>query len=348
LIVGQNGAGKSTILDALSFGLFGKPHRSVTKKQLINSVNKKNGLVTVVFNTAGHEFKIVRGIKPNIFEIWQDGSMIDQSANMRDYQKFLEQNILKLNHKSFHQIVVLGSSSFVPFMQLKPKHRREVIEDLLDVSIFSSMKGILKDRTTSIKGKLKETKALLDIDKGKLAYQSKYITKMESLNKAAEASNDDKIQQIVDQLSKQKNLRTNLMSELRSFPLTLNEDLAALINSRTSLEEQKGEVTFKVTDMVREAKFFDSHDICPTCSQDITKDIKDDRVKTIKDSATVLSRVMGDIDNELTTNLSDQGSLVSRMDKLRTCTNSLEWTDNQIKTYEDGIENLGTVKDRVD
>ena len=139
LIVGQNGAGKSTLLDALSFGLFGKPHRDIGKYQLLNSINGKKALVEIEFDIGNVEFKIVRGIKPNKFEIWQNGNMINQSSNVRDYQKFLESNILKLNHKSFHQVVVLGSSSFIPFMQLPAWSRRNVIEDLLDIQIFSKM-----------------------------------------------------------------------------------------------------------------------------------------------------------------------------------------------------------------
>ena len=139
LIVGDNGSGKSTLLDAVSFGLFGKPHRNINKSQMINTINGKGCLVEVEFDIGSHSFKIVRGIKPNKFEIWQNGNMINQASAARDYQKFLEQNILKLNHKSFHQIVVLGSSSFIPFMQLSSHHRREVIEDLLDIQVFTKM-----------------------------------------------------------------------------------------------------------------------------------------------------------------------------------------------------------------
>ena len=134
LVVGQNGAGKSTMLDALAFALFGKAHRNISKNQLINSINKKGTIVEVVFTVSGSEFKIIRGIKPNIFEIWKNGVMINQDSHAKEYQKVLEQNILKLNHKSFHQIVVLGSSSFIPFMQLSANHRKDVIEDLLAVS----------------------------------------------------------------------------------------------------------------------------------------------------------------------------------------------------------------------
>ena len=137
LIVGQNGAGKSTLLDALSFGLFGKPYRSITKPQLLNSINNKNCVVEVEFSVGNVEFKIVRGIKPNTFEIYQNGNLINQASTTRDYQEYLEQNVLKLNHKSFHQIVVIGSASFTPFMQLPAPQRRSIIEDILDISVFS-------------------------------------------------------------------------------------------------------------------------------------------------------------------------------------------------------------------
>ena len=138
LIIGQNGAGKSTLLDALSFGLFGKPFRNILKPQLLNSINNKNAVVEVEFSVGAAEFKIVRGIKPNTFEIYQNGNLINQEANSRDYQAFLEQNVLKLNHKSFHQVVVIGSASFTPFMQLPPGQRRTIIEELLDIQVFST------------------------------------------------------------------------------------------------------------------------------------------------------------------------------------------------------------------
>ena len=139
LVVGHNGSGKSTMLDGLSFALFGRAHRNISKAQLVNSINNKGCKVIVEFNVLGSDFKVVRGIKPNIFEIWKGDVMMNQNSHAKEYQKVLEQNILKLNHKSFHQIVVLGSSSFIPFMQLSAQHRRDVIEDLLDINIFSKM-----------------------------------------------------------------------------------------------------------------------------------------------------------------------------------------------------------------
>ena len=149
LVVGHNGAGKSTMLDALSFALFGKPHRNINKPQLVNSINNKDCSVEVVFTVSGSTFKIIRGLKPQVFEIYRDDILLNQESHNKEYQKILEQNILKLTHKSFHQIVVLGSSSFIPFMQLTAQHRRDVIEDLLDINIFSKMNQLLKEKNSN-------------------------------------------------------------------------------------------------------------------------------------------------------------------------------------------------------
>lgn len=171
LIVGQNGAGKSTLLDALSFALFGKAHRNINKGQLVNSINGKGMVVEVEFNIGPSSYKIVRGVKPNIFEIWKDNVLINQDSHNKEYQRVLEQNILKLNHKSFHQIVVLGSSSFIPFMQLPAQHRRDVIEDLLDINVFSKMNGILKERISILREKDRANKVALELIEEKIKTQ---------------------------------------------------------------------------------------------------------------------------------------------------------------------------------
>ena len=171
LVVGHNGAGKSTMLDALAFALFGKPHRNINKPQLINSINNKDCVVEVVFSVAGSEYRIVRGIKPAVFEIYKNGVLLNQDSHSKEYQKIVEQNIIKLNHKSFHQIVVLGSSSFIPFMQLSAQHRREVIEDLLDINIFSKMNQLLKEKTSLLKEQLRDIQYNIDIETNKIDTQ---------------------------------------------------------------------------------------------------------------------------------------------------------------------------------
>ena len=182
LIVGGNGAGKSTMLDALSFGLFGKPYRNINKPQLINSINGKDTMVEVEFTVGPNQYKVVRGIKPTVFEIHRNGETFNETSHAREFQKMLEQNILKLNHKSFHQIVVLGSSSFVPFMQLAAAQRREVIEDLLDINIFSKMNGILKENISVIKDKIDDKNHQVDLIRSKIEMQRKYIRDIKNLN----------------------------------------------------------------------------------------------------------------------------------------------------------------------
>ena len=182
LVIGHNGAGKSTMLDALSFALFGKPHRNINKPQLVNSINGKNCEVEVEFTIGQREYKVTRGIKPQTFEIRVDGVMVNQSSHAKEYQKILEQNILKLNHKSFHQIVVLGSSSFIPFMQLPSHHRRDVIEDLLDINVFSKMNQILKEKQSILKDNLKDVDYKLELAKDKIDLQQNYIKEVEGLS----------------------------------------------------------------------------------------------------------------------------------------------------------------------
>ena len=180
LIVGENGGGKSTLLDALCFGLFGKPFRSINKPQLLNSINKKNLLVEIEFDIGGKDYKIVRGIKPNIFEIQSGGEVINQDAAARDYQKYLEESVLKLNYKSFTQIVILGSASFTPFMQLPPFTRREIIEDILDIQIFTTMNTVLRDKMSELKDSLHDADGKLEVLKQKATIQKEYVDTLEA------------------------------------------------------------------------------------------------------------------------------------------------------------------------
>lgn len=285
LIVGQNGAGKSTLLDALSFGLFNKPHRDINKNQLVNSINGKKALVEVEFTIGSQEFKIVRGIKPARFEIWQNNNMINQSSNARDYQKFLEQNILKLNHKSFHQVVVLGSSSFIPFMQLPAWSRRSVIEDLLDINIFSKMNILLKERNSKIKDELVDINHRIELLKTKITGQNKYIKDLQSLNQ--------------DQIEKKKDSMDIHKTEIKATfeeSKKLGENLEALVKeedkrSKTTTDEMSNfrshdlQYTSKIKELVGQARFYEDNDECPTCDQAIEQELKNKKIDDIKVSA---------------------------------------------------------------
>jgi len=275
LVVGSNGAGKSTMLDALSFALFGKAHRNISKPQLVNSINNKNCLVEVTFNVHGSDFKIVRGIKPNVFEIWNGATMINQSSHAKEYQKILEQNILKLNHKSFHQIVVLGSSSFIPFMQLSSMNRRDVIEDLLDINVFSKMNGLLKEKTSLLKDQIKDAIHQHDVTTTKLDAQKKYIKDIKAIN---EEQREEKLKLISDFRDEIKTLQgkntelsDSIQSELPNSDAERKQHEAKI----KELEAYKTKFNIEVKKIVKEVQFFEKNDICPTCDQTITEETKE-------------------------------------------------------------------------
>ena len=294
LIVGQNGAGKSTLLDAISFGLFGKPHRDIGKYQLINSINGKKAVVEVEFDIGNAEFRIVRGIKPNRFEIWQNGNMINQASNARDFQKFLETNILKLNHKSFHQVVVLGSSSFIPFMQLPAWSRRAVIEDLLDIQIFSKMNMLLKERNSKIKDELMDINHSIDLYKTKMESQEKYIKDLQSINK-------DMIEQKRQTIEDHKTEINTLFDDSKSVGKNLTTLLQAEEKSHSTFLDRMSDIkaaqtqnNSKIKSLVKDARFFEDNDNCPTCDQEINAEIKHAKLGDIKKNA---AEVQGDIHN---------------------------------------------------
>lgn len=277
LIVGQNGAGKSTLLDALSFGLFGKPYRNINKPQLINSINNKNCVVEVEFLVGNVEFKIVRGIKPNTFEIWQNGSMINQSSTNRDYQEFLEQNILKLNHKSFHQIVVIGSASFTPFMQLPPSQRRSIIEELLDIQVFSRMNQILKEKISRVKEQISDANNQLELANEKIRLQNKYITDVESLAKDQVRDKQEAIKSNQSSILSLQTTNGELSTQLELL-IQRQKDLKNITTKKQKLAGFgiKFESTLKTLQDNR--TFFVESTSCPTCSQEISPETRTNHV----------------------------------------------------------------------
>lgn len=284
LIIGTNGAGKSTVLDALTFSLFGKSFRKINKPQLINSVNDKDCVVEVEFSINRTKWKIERGIKPAIFKIWRDDNLLDQSAAAADQQKWLEKNVLKMNYKSFTQIVILGSSSFVPFMQLTSTNRREVIEDLLDIRIFSSMNSVIKDKIRLIKEDVKvlELKKESLIDKVKM--QENFIDELENRSKENIKNNENKIQELLIE-------ENNLMNDnayIEEDVFKLNKDIESVTGATDKLRKLgnlKGKISNKVSTITKEHKFFTDHTVCPTCNQDIEETFRINRIKDAQTKA---------------------------------------------------------------
>ena len=306
LIVGQNGAGKSTLLDALSFGLFGKPHRDINKMQMLNSVNKKKCEVIVEFTIGTSDFKVVRGIKPNKFEIWQNGNLINQSSNVRDYQKLLEQNILKLDHKSFHQVVVLGSSSFIPFMQLPSWSRRQIVEDLLDINIFTKMNMLLKERNSKIKDELNDINHKIDIFKTKIDSQSNYIKSLQSLNADQIEKKRDSIkvhkEEIKRLFAESKELGKNLSSAISSEEKNNTE----IIKRLSQLDSYDTQFDDKIHSLVKESRFYEENDQCPTCDQEIEQSKKDEKIDSIKEKAKEIQKAKEDLKKNITEIKSNQ------------------------------------------
>ena len=298
LVIGQNGAGKSTMLDAISFALFGRAHRNISKPQLINSINNKNCEVEVKFTIGKSKFRVLRGIKPNTFEIWKNGDMINQSSHSREYQKILEQNIIKLNHKSFHQIVVLGSSSFIPFMQLPAHHRRDVIEDLLDINIFSKMNTILKEKNLEVKNKLKENAHQLDLIKNSLDSQRKYIRDITQINEDEIRDRNKKIDELHDeiQLLNTKNGEHSLFLEENSAIIT--SKLKEYNDKRTSILHNKSTMESQIKSIVKDSKFYEDNDNCPTCSQPIEPEFKKQKIHECKTQATSIKTQYDNMLNE--------------------------------------------------
>lgn len=296
LIVGENGAGKSTFLDAISFGLYGKPYRNINKNQIINSITRKGTLIEIEFNVKGKEYLVRRGIKPGIFEIYCDGTLIDQNASVREYQDYLETNILKLNHKSFTQIVVIGSANFVPFMQMKVWERRSIIEDLLDIEIFTKMYTILKERIVENKNAITQTKYELDLLAQRIDMTRKHMNEVAHIKKSDQEAKLKEIRRHEEKL-------TELYKQYKAIEAviqTCNDDIADLNQVKTKrkkLETIKYQLEHKVKTLNEEIGFFTDKDECPTCTQPISSHVKQCAIDDKTDKRNEVSSAIDQMSN---------------------------------------------------
>ena len=315
LIVGENGAGKSTILDAICFALFNKPFRNINKPQLINAINQKQMVVEVEFSIGTKAYKIVRGAKPTIFEIHLNGEILNQDAAAKDYQKYLEENVLKLNYKSFTQIVILGSASFTPFMQLPTSHRREVIEDLLDIKIFSTMNDVLKEKYGSVKSKIQLLDNEIEVGKAKVRVQQDYIKtleedkqkKVEDVQKRISEANTE-----ISQLSSNVEDEGKQESDLKS---TIS-DAAEKRNARQEMGSLLRKLSERIKTQEKSIEFYNDHDVCPTCSQSLDDTFK----STAKETHT---------------------------HKIEEIEGAIQSLNNQLQAVSDRLEEIDAVEDKI-
>jgi len=269
LIVGSNGSGKSTMLDALCFALFGKPFRNVNKPNLLNSINGRDCVVEIEFSIGNKQYKIIRGIKPNVFEIYQDQVLLNQDAAVRDYQDYLEKVILKLNYKSFTQIVILGSASFTPFMQLSAADRRAIIEDLLDIQIFSTMNSLVKDRLANNKDLMMQKKNEIEL------YKQRYDLKKEHLDKLNQ-NNEEKIKEYEKEIQSSRETIVSLSNEIdllgkTSAELDVNVAKAPEVEKKiAAFRKIESQIECKISKVEHDRHFYEHNPDCPTCSQAIT------------------------------------------------------------------------------
>jgi len=345
LIVGTNGAGKSTFLDAMCFALFNKPFRKITKGQLVNAVNERDLLVEIEFSIGSRDYMIRRGAKPNVFEIYLNGEMLNQEASVQEQQKHLEQSILRLNYKSFTQVVILGSSCFVPFMQLTPPNRREVIEDLLDIRIFSTMNTLLKEKVKGVKETLRECDHQYELVKQKVQMQQRFIADLKEQSSANNARRSKDIESLESEI-------TFLMTDVaEGLEVSASHDKS--LDSYGNVEEELSQLRLyesrfddKKKAFKKEFKFFDKNDSCPTCKSVITEDVRANKkaeitasIDEIDEASIALQKKLKSIVQQVSDKQIVISDLMEVQQKISNCNKEIQWKKKEIKKIEEKIKN---------
>jgi DNA repair exonuclease SbcCD ATPase subunit len=339
LIIGTNGAGKSTVLDALTFSLFGKPFRKINKPQLINTVNEKDCRVEVEFSVGKIEWKVVRGIKPAIFEIYRNGALLDQSSAALDQQKWLEQTVLKMNYKSFTQIVILGSSTFVPFMQLPAAHRREVIEDLLDIKIFSSMNTIIKDKIRVIRDEVKTLELKKESLNDKVQMQKEFIEELENRGKENIKDKEISIMSLTEESGLLMNDNESLEEPLRKY-IREQDQITGYADKLRKLGNLKGKISQKVSTITKEHKFFTENTVCPTCTQEIDEDFRINRINDAQSKAKELQSGYKELEEAIKEEEERERQFLTLSKEISKLTNGISQNNIKISGCQRQIRNL--------
>ena len=339
LIVGNNGAGKSTILDALCFVLFGKAFRKINKPQLINTTNEKDCLVEIELKIGSTDWMIRRGIKPNIFEIYRNGSVLDQSSSAIDQQKYLEQSILKMNYKSFTQIVILGSSNFVPFMQLSAASRREVIEDLLDIKIFSSMNVIIKEKIRSLKEEIRTLELKKESVKDKVEMQKNFIEELQNLSNANVNANKEKITNLDKEIGDYLEENSSMEDPLRAL-IREQDEIIGYAEKLKKFGQLKGKISQKVSTITKEHKFFTENTVCPTCTQSIEEEFRLNRIKDAQDKAKELQSGYKELEEAIKEEEERERQFNNLSEEIRKLTNGISQNNIKINGLRRQIRNL--------
>ena len=346
LIVGSNGAGKSTVLDALTFVLYGKSFRKINKAQLINSTNEKDCFVDIEFSINGINWKIERGIKPNIFKIYRNGKEMDQSHSSIDQQKWLEQSVLKMNYKSFTQIVILGSSTFVPFMQLPPGSRREVVEDLLDIKIFSSMNVLIKEKIRGVRDEIKTLELKKESLKDKCEMQKNFIEEIETRGTQDIKQRQFKIDEFGEEV--ESLITTNAGDDKKvSTLLNKQETLTGATDKLVKLNNLKGKVSQKVSTITKEHKFFTDNTVCPTCTQDIEEEFRINKLADAQSRAKELQSGYKELEEAIKTEEQRERHFTTVSKEITQLTHGISKNNTQIAGYQRQIRDLESEIQRI-